>query len=140
VTLLAEPPVSSQSDSARWPVDSPVAAFAFRRSPLGGIVCRYVSLQSKILWVGRYAQSSRHAGALSLGVPDQMNTVFVTMAAALTMMGVVYGVWVGVHSLAVDRLGPRKLGCKGPARDEHGNAVCCTTGKACTGEGRSRRA
>jgi len=68
-----------------------------------------------------------------------MSTILLTVASAVAMLVVVYGLWIGVHSLAAVRLGPRKLGCKGPTRDAEGNAVCCTTSDACTGEGRRRQ-
>ena len=53
------------------------------------------------------------------------------MAAIITFLCLIFGVWGGVHLLAQKRMGDRKLGCQGPITDDDGNAVCCQTGDAC---------
>ncbi|HOJ67228.1 MAG TPA: hypothetical protein PKX28_08015 [Candidatus Hydrogenedentes bacterium] len=54
-----------------------------------------------------------------------MAVILLNLVVAGVVLIVVFGVWGGVHLLARRRLGDRKMGCKGPHRDEQGNMLCC---------------
>jgi len=54
-----------------------------------------------------------------------MEVILLNLGVAGTVLIVVFGVWGGVHLLARRQLGERKMGCKGPQRDEQGNMLCC---------------
>ena len=61
-----------------------------------------------------------------------LSPALINALVAVVALIVVYGIWVGVHLLARQRMGERQIGCRGPMTDDFGNEVCCHTGEPCT--------
>ena len=54
-----------------------------------------------------------------------VHVMFLNMFVTVLALTVIFGIWVGVHLLARGQMGDRKLGCRGPVKDDAGNAWCC---------------
>lgn len=54
-----------------------------------------------------------------------MQTILLSLIVPVVFFGVVVMVWLAIQLLAIDRLGERKQGCKGPVPGENGEMLCC---------------
>lgn len=54
-----------------------------------------------------------------------MQTILLSLIVPVVFFGVVVMIWLAIQLLAIDRLGERKQGCKGPVPGENGEMLCC---------------
>jgi hypothetical protein len=54
-----------------------------------------------------------------------MQTIMLSLIVPVAFFAVVVLVWLAIQLLAINRLGERKQGCKGPVPGENGEMLCC---------------